>query len=373
MYALQALLILLIFSLYTQNAPTDMAAMKRLDRWRGLLLGLAMGNHITTIFLVPLALFMGSIHRRVDEQGSARRWFENIRLDGPALRRQLAWFGIGLSVYLTLPLRALAQSPVNWGHPVTLERFWWLVSGQLYQSYYLQFSLDSLWEQLRAWAALLLGQFGLPGLILGTLGLVVFGKVSRLHILTTWTALVFSLFAVIYRSADSYVYLIPLVISFAIWIGLGISDLIRGISLRNSKLGLILGLLLIGYFVGRAAINFEGVDASDDTRAEKFGWQVLSTAPENALVFAEGDQAIFTLWYFHFALGERPDLVVIATDLLHFDWYRETLQSTYPLLALPGPFAWPAMIEAANPARPVCSVEYTDAAEIDCVASPPSP
>ena len=88
--------------------------------------------------------------------------------------------------------------------------------------------------------------------------------------------------------------------------------------------------------------------------------------PENALVFAKGDRAIFTLWYFHFALKERPDLAIIATDLLHFDWYQETLQSTYPSLTLLEPYPWPATIEAANPARPVCSVEYTDVAEVEC-------
>ena len=100
-----------------------------------------------------------------------------------------------------------------------------------------------------------------------------------------------------------------------------------------------------------------------------FGPQALSVAPENALVFAQGDRAIFTLWYFHIALVERPDLVVLATDLLHFDWYRETLISTYPSLVLPEPFAWPSTVEAANLEHPVCFIEYTDDPAIDCVES----
>ena len=366
-YALQAFFILLILYFYTQKAPIEFAAQKRMDYWRGLLLGLAMGNHITTMFLALPALILGSVHQKADVSGAAQRWFEKIRLDNAALRRQLTWFGIGLSIYLILPLRALAQPPVNWGNPVTLERFWWLVSGQLYRSYYLQVSLDGFWEQFQAWAALLSKQFGLPGLVLGLLGLIVFGRVSRLHILTTWTALVFSIFAVFYRSVDSYVYLIPLFISFAIWIGMGVAGLTREISQKNSALGLVFGLLLAGYFLGGVVINFRQVDASHDARAEVFGREVLSTAPENALIFAKGDQAIFAVWYFHFALKERPDLIVIATDLLHFEWYQETLQSTYPLLVLPEPFPWPATIEAANPALPVCSVENTGVAEIECV------
>jgi hypothetical protein len=330
-----------------------------------------MGNHVTTLFLVPLALFLGSIFRDTDRSDPSQGSFERMKLNSAALGRQLTWFGIGLSIYILLPLRALSQPPVNWGDPVTFGRFWWLVSGQLYQWYYLPGSLAGLGDQIRAWAALLLGQFGLPGLTLGTLGLVVFGRLTRLYILTLWTALVFSLFALLYRSPDSYVYLMPLVIAFAIWVGLGVHGLVGGLARKNPLWGLVLGVVLAGYFVGHAAAHFGQVDASRDSRAEGFGQQVLATAPENALVFAEGDRAVFALWYFHFALGERPDLAVIASDLLHFDWYHETLQSTYPLLALPEPFAWPATIVADNPTRPVCFVEYAHAAVIDCAEGSP--
>jgi hypothetical protein len=93
---------------------------------------------------------------------------------------------------------------------------------------------------------------------------------------------------------------------------------------------------------------------------------VLAAAPENAMLFATGDEAVFTLWYFHFALGQRPDLAVVASDLLHFDWYQETLRSTYPSLVLPGSFPWPETMAFANPSRPACSVRYDDQMEFQC-------
>jgi hypothetical protein len=198
------------------------------------------------------------------------------------------------------------------------------------------------------------------------LGLVLFGKVSRLYLLTTWTALVFSVFAIFYRSVDSYVYLIPVLISFALWIGAGISGLARAFPQRFASLGLVLGVLMTAYFLARSATNFRQVDASQDLRAENFGREVLSAAPEHALVFAEGDQAVFTLWYFHFALEARPDLVVLASDLLHFDWYQQGLRARYPSLVLPGPLPFPETITLANPSRAVCYVQYTDRAVIDC-------
>jgi hypothetical protein len=72
------------------------------------------------------------------------------------------------------------------------------------------------------------------------------------------------------------------------------------------------------------------------------------------------------LWYVHFALGERPDLAVVASDLLHFDWYQENLKATYPSLAVPGPFPWPETIIEANPSREACYVQYSDRAEVSC-------
>jgi hypothetical protein len=296
-----------------------------------------------------------------------------LKLDGGAFLRQLGMLAAGLSPYLIIPIRALANPPVNWGNAVTPGRFWWLVSGQLYQSYYLGSTPAGLWERIQAWAALLLEQFGLPGLVLGLIGLVVFGSRSRLYLLTAWLAAVSLAFAVFYRAEDSYVYLIPMFLAFAIWIGLSSAGLARPFSQRFPILGLGLGLILMGYFVTLALTHVGEVDASEDLRAESFGRDVLSAAPENAMVFAKGDRAIFALWYFHFALGERPDLAVMASDLLHFDWYQENLRSNYPSLLVPGPFPWPETIASANTGRAVCYAQYSDHAEINCSEPPASP
>ncbi len=92
----------------------------------------------------------------------------------------------------------------------------------------------------------------------------------------------------------------------------------------------------------------------------------MGMVPPNAIVFAEGDQAVFTMWYFQFVLHERPDLIIIAADLLHFDWYLDSLHSTYPSLTIPRPYPWPETMVDANPTRAVCYVEYLERAQIDC-------
>lgn len=351
-YALQAFLTVLILYLYI--FPFQGMEHKTLERIRGLILGLAMGNHVTTIFLLPLILFAGP--RKQD--GNRAEPFAS------SLIRQLAWLAIGLSIYLTLPLRALADPPVNWGNPITLRRFWWLISGELYQSYYLQFQFGDIGGRLQAWASLFLEQFGWPGFVLGIFALILLFKPSRLYLYTIWMAVAYSTFAIIYSSDDSLMYLIPAYISFAIWIGLGVGHIFRLLTSNAMRWGM--GLLVSGYLILHAVGYAGQVDASKDLRAERFGRQVMTEVPKDALVFAKGDRAVFTIWYFHFALGQRPDLVVIAEELLHFDWYQETLRDTYPTLDIPGPLPWSQDVADANPSRPVCHVQYVDQTEINC-------
>lgn len=366
-YALQAFLTALILYLYTRASPPGNADQKQRDSWRGLVLGLAVGNHVTTLLLVPAVLVMGSFREQADASTHGKlSWFQNLEFDRSAFLRQSVTFVAGLSIYLVIPLRALGHPSVNWGNAVTPSRFWWLVSGQLYQSYYLQFNLSGFWERFQSWAELLIEQFGLPGLVLGLSGLVIFGARSRLYALTGWIAAISLIFAVFYRSNDSHVYLIPMLMSFAIWVGLGIEGLVRPLSMQRPILGFGLGLILIGYLAGRSVVHLSEVSACDDQRAEAFGREVLSAAPENAIVFAKGDDAVFSLWYFHFALGERPDLIVLAEDLLQFDWYQENLGATYPFLVLPNPFPWPEAIISVNPSRAVCYVRFSTRTEMNC-------
>jgi hypothetical protein len=242
------------------------------------------------------------------------------------------------------------------------------VSGELYRSHYLTFSPAEFRERIQESAGLLIQQFGLPGIILGVIGLIVLGRLSRLYLLTIWTASVFTALALFYGAPDYAVYLIPMLLCFAIWIGLA-----GPASERSAPWKLGLGLLILSYFLARSFGFVSQVDASNDRRAEAFGREVLSAAPDGAILFAEGDRAVFTLWYFHFALGERPDLAVVASELLHFDWYQESLRAAYPSLVVPGPFPWPETLARANPTRAVCTVRNAEGAGITCSPGQPPP
>ncbi len=118
-HTLQAFLTVSILYLYI--FPFRALEQKHLERLRGLVLGLAMGNHVTTVFLIPLAFFSGITGRQ------GERTLENPGSFASSLARQLVWLAIGLSIYLTLPLRAIDRPACQLGKPNHAQAF--LVAG----------------------------------------------------------------------------------------------------------------------------------------------------------------------------------------------------------------------------------------------------
>jgi hypothetical protein len=363
-YALHSLFVALILHL-SVNPSSKHISQKRMDGMAGLTFGIAMGNHITILLLLPVVLFT-TIHRK-QHLTHSKQWKRNWQLNYRSLLRRIIWAGTGLLVYLSLPLRALSHPPVNWGNPVTLEGFMWLVSGKLYQGLLLNLTLASVWDRVQAAATLLLSQFGIIGLIVVLTGLIIFFRPTSLNYCMLWITIASTIFAIGYATTDAFLYLIPGFLCLAIWIGVGLSGLMDAFSRRFHSMGPLVGFVFISLLLIQAWNNRIQVDTSHDLQAESFGKSVLSIAPADALVFAKGDEAVFTLWYFHYALRNRPDLVVVAKDLLGFDWYLETLQTTYPEVNLPNPSPFAETVAAANPGRPVCYVQYIQVPEINCL------
>jgi hypothetical protein len=74
-----------------------------------------------------------------------------------------------------------------------------------------------------------------------------------------------------------------------------------------------------------AALRFPELDLSDDRAAYEFEARVLEQAPPKALILSRRDTHTFTLWYFQYALGRRPDVVTVDLDLLGYEWYAHDL------------------------------------------------
>ena len=317
------------------------------DRLSGLLFGLALGNQFTVVFLLPPWLLVSALieqpHLELAQNPNISKISRSSKLirvpkfQSSVLFRRVAWLLIGLLIYATIPLRARHGSPVSWGDPQNLNNLWWLVSGQLYQDRVFTLAPEFILPRIRAWAALLGTQFGFLGLVLGIYG-IFYGKPrSKQFFWTTgWIFIVYSVFSIGYNSSDSYALLLPVFMAFALWLGLGAATMLKFIqqsSWTNWAIPLTVVLLLLNIGIN-AGIRYKTVDAHADQQAEDFVLQVFTRAPHNSIIIAEEDRDTFSLWYYHFALGQRSDLIILNRGLLSFDWYRDIMRKTYPGLVL---------------------------------------
>jgi len=154
--------------------------------------------------------------------------------------------------------------------------------------------------------------------------------------------------------------------AFSLWIGLGVASILEFVESQAWRPGMIpvTASLILLVFGINAFGNYPDVDASQDTRAVDFAAHVLENAPKDAILFVHAGEDIFTLRYYVYALGQRPDLALLSGALVD-DWYREIMRQTYPTLQIPEKDCYNCLardIIALNP-RPACDVFY-DAKEI---------
>lgn len=318
----------------------------------GFIFGLGLGNHLTLLFLLPL-LFVSLSEKMPESFSSTPRSYLRV------VSLRLAGLLIGISVYAILPLRALNNPPVNWENPVTPAGFWRLVSGQVYAAQLGLLSPAEIYQRIRGLSGLLFHQFTAFGVFSGVYGLLT-PFPSSLRRTTIWIFLSFSLFALFYAVPDSFVYLLPALLCFVIWVGFGVRELLLQLRRRRRFLEIGFAIALLCGILLRAGWLLPEVDASSDRRTQDFAETVIALAPPNAILFVDEDQEVFALWYYHYALKMRPDLKIVVEGLLSFEWYQHILYNTYPNLALTmnGKYNLSQGLLQLNPRFPACFVDW---------------
>jgi hypothetical protein len=311
----------------------------------GLLWGLSLGNHPTALLAFPwVALALWRL--------KGGRW------------AGVASIGLGLLVYLYLPLRAASAPPVNWGNPTTLSQLGWMVSGALYHPYLFALPAAYLPARLAAWASLVARQLGWVGVPLAALGGAVHWTQDRpLALATLTTVLLCSALGIGYDTSDSYLYLVPALIGLFLWGALGAGWLLDRIEATRAPawapiaLATLICLLpLVG-----ATVRLPSQDLSQDRRAETFQSALLGQAPAQAILVSQEDAHTFALWYGQSALGRRPDVTVVDTGLLGQAWYVAQVSEQLgdrvaPLLA--EETAWQRVVRRLG--RPLCTLAPPD-------------
>ena len=119
--------------------------------------------------------------------------------------------------------------------------------------------------------------------------------------------------------------------AFSIWVGMGVAGLVaifERLTKKSSALvSALLGLLCIGVPLQMVGQTWDDHDRSGRYTARDFGRNYLTSLEPNAIIFTNGDNDTFPLWYNQEVEGYRTDCRVCNLSYLQTDWYINQMKS----------------------------------------------
>ncbi len=120
--------------------------------------------------------------------------------------------------------------------------------------------------------------------------------------------------------------------AFSIWIGLGVTGIIEMLKnyVNNKILGYaIVALTLLASSVWMGYQNWDDHDRSNRYVAPDYARNLLESVAPNAILFTNGDNDTFPLWYAQEVEGIRTDVRIVCLSLLNTDWYIKQLRDQW--------------------------------------------
>jgi tetratricopeptide (TPR) repeat protein len=273
--------------------------------------GLNFANHNTSIAVAPFfALFV----LLVEWRGCANlRSFLVARLPFYAMLSLLSVL-IAIALYCYLPIRSLANPPIDWGNPETLANWWRHFTRAQYEF--------MVWENLRSVGRFIkqlqwqggfwIAQYYLVIPVLGVMGhlFIQRGRRAVAGLILLSGVYTFLVFLIIQNPSQDKewlfvmrVFSLPLSLSAALGATLLIS--------RASRRPKILYLLLIAASIlPMAYLQLNVRAAHGQSAVEDYARKLLSVLPENAIYVPSADHQSFPLQYLQVVEGVRPDVTL---------------------------------------------------------------
>ena len=124
--------------------------------------------------------------------------------------------------------------------------------------------------------------------------------------------------------------------AFSLWIGIGATGLLQLLSeamerarprMRQAMLGGCCALLFVAAPGWMMLENYDDHDRSGRYAAPEYAYNMLMSMEEDAIVFTNGDNDTFPLWYAQEVEGVRRDVRVVNLSLLNTPWYVRQLKN----------------------------------------------
>ncbi len=124
---------------------------------------------------------------------------------------------------------------------------------------------------------------------------------------------------------------------FSIWIAIGIKGLIELIQENFTKISnlkpIITALLIVGFIA--VPLNMFSANYFENNRSKNYvpwdyAYNLLQSVAPDAVIFTNGDNDTFPLWYLQDVEGVRRDVRVACLSLLNTPWYVKQLKNNEP-------------------------------------------
>ena len=295
----------------------------------------------------------------------AGQMWRSIPRQTPGSLRLVFVSAIALSAVFVMVVRARLDPAINQGNPSTWSGLIDVIARRQYDVPGLWPRSAPLWLQIANWfeyadwqAALSLGPTPVPTVartvmtvvfaLLGIVGAAAHRSADRRH----WRALLLlflcgSIGVLLYlnmRASPSFGWgILPdnavrearerdyfFVLGFwawGLWAGYGAVAVAQRLRLRP-----IIGVLVAALPI---ALNWKAVSRRgplDAALPRRLGEALLLSAPEHAVLFVDGDNDTYPLWFLQRVDGLRRDVTVVTVPLLGADWYGRELSRRYDLL-----------------------------------------
>ena len=301
------------------------------DRWlyaAAFIFGLALGvHHVTVGLILPAcaALVLAT---------EGAKFFSGRRL----------WIAAGcacagLGIYIYLPLAAARAPLMNWGDPLTIDRFLAHVTGWQYLVYF-EARPELMMRQFGDFASRLLHEFGpvwFPAaLILAIIGSVFLYRRARP---VFWFLCIGAAANLAYNvnyeiAEDKDAYYLPVFLFIILAASCGMRYLpasLRTKSWRGLRLDRVAAVVLLVVVPGAAAVsNYARNNRRNYYIAKDYVQNILSTVAPGGMLLTLDWQVYSPMLYLQEIESLRKDAVVIDINQLRRSWYFQYLERTYP-------------------------------------------